>query len=52
VGTFFHHALGCGQANPAVAASYDRNLTLKLSHDFSFRHVGQHLYSQLRKYAV
>src|ERR1700677_1579237 len=49
VRTFFHEALGCGQANPAVATSYDRNLTLKLSHDFSFCRVGQHLYSQLWK---
>src|SRR6202171_4380885 len=40
VGTFFHEALGCGQANPAVSACDDRNLTrqflsMVIAHMFS-----------------
>jgi hypothetical protein len=36
VRTFFDEALGCGQANPAASACDYRNLTFKLSHNYSF----------------
>src|SRR5215475_10992119 len=34
VGTFFHEALSCGQADPAVAASYDHDFSCKFTHGF------------------
>jgi hypothetical protein len=40
IGAFFNEPLGARQRHPARSARDDCNLTLKLSHDFSFRGVG------------
>src|SRR5262249_19818080 len=52
VGAFFNEPLGGRQRHAARSTRDDCNLTLKFSHDFSFRRVGQRLCSHLHECAV